>query len=102
MSRTPFQSQSRYEGGHRPWNLMPGQSKGRISGYQCRTDPEEIRTCLNCPLPECKVNWCPILRALKAQNENEAAPAATGTTSKENTSGPVYHCQAGTSRKERK
>lgn len=105
MPRTPFQSQSRYEGGRRPWNLTAKTAKGtkgRPAGYQCKTDPEEIEACLNCPLPDCKVNWCPVLRDFKAQNKSEAAPAATGTTSKENTSGPVYHRRAGTSRKERK
>ena len=74
MPRTPFQSQSLYEGGRRPWNLTAGQSVGRNTGYQCRTDPEEIRTCLSCPLPDCKVNWCPVLRKQKSAAHSAGTP----------------------------
>ena len=145
MPRTPFQSQSRYEGGRRPWNLTAEPvKKARGSPYKYKEKPEEIQACLSCPLPDCDPYHCSLLRSVRRQarepgvpkdfrirldlgdstaelarrygvtkrtvndwkkaveSKNEAAPAGTGTTSKENTSGPVYHCQAGTSRKERK
>lgn len=70
MPQTPFQAQSRYEGARRPWSLTAKPArKDRGAPYQYKGKPEEIRLCLSCPLPECKVNWCPILRASKQKNK---------------------------------
>ena len=74
MQRTSFQRQSRYEGGRRPWNLTPEPTKGRPAGYQCKTDPEEIEACLNCPLPDCDPYHCSLLRSVRRQAREPGIP----------------------------
>ena len=75
MPKTPFQAQSRYEGGRRPWNLTAEPvKKARGSPYKYKEKPEEIQACLSCPLPDCKVNWCPILRKQKSAAHSAGTP----------------------------
>ena len=77
MPRTPFQSQSRYEGGRRPWNLTAKTAKGtkgRTAGYQHKEKPEEIRACLSCPLPDCDPYHCSLLRSVRREAREPGIP----------------------------
>jgi len=56
----PTPKQSRYEGARRPWSTASAPAKR--GPYFFKEDPEEIRTCLSCPLPDCRPTYCPILR----------------------------------------
>ena len=81
MPRTPFQSQSRYEGGRRPWNLAAEPvKKARGSPYKYKEKPEEIQACLSCPLPDCRPQSpaCPVRHAGKAPPEAEGREEGHG------------------------
>lgn len=80
MPKTPFQAQSRYEGGRRPWNLTAKTTKGtkgtkgRTAGYQYNEKPEEIRACLSCPLPDCDPYHCSLLRSVRREAREPGIP----------------------------
>ena len=68
----PVQKQSRYEGARRPWNQDTAPaSRGP---YLYKEDPEDIRTCLTCPLPDCQPNYCPIRRGARKRTREPGIP----------------------------
>ncbi len=79
MPRTPFQAQSRYEGAHRPWNLTKDSAQRRVKNRKIKFAThgmqDEIQACLSCPLPDCKSEWCPILRDLRKRRKQKESAA---------------------------
>ena len=68
----PTPKQSRYEGARRPWSTASAPAKR--GPYFFKEDPEEIRTCLSCPLPDCRPVYCPILRKTRAETREPGVP----------------------------
>ena len=69
----PVQKQSRYEGARRPWSA-DASAPAKQGPYFFKEDPEEIRTCLTCPLPDCQPTYCPILRGPRKRTREPGIP----------------------------
>lgn len=69
----PLPKQSRYEGARRPWST-DASAPAKQGPYHFKEDPEEIRTCLTCPLPDCIPTYCPVLRRTRRETREPGVP----------------------------